>query len=261
MKPTPDEKNHLVTQIEGLCGTRPMFYLKFCSCEQFASDICNGNLYANTPEYFREQERRSGERGQGDQFELISVIESFNITMCDAESGNIILSSPKGTVKIRYKDDDSIPLVSFTGITLREMDFIEADEKHADCVFPFTDDEYERMEEKFGKYCVIIAAREIEQKIEQYCKTNNCDYIFDRIDYCSQSRIDRLQAFGGGTKERFLYKNEDLAYQREYRLAMALEMPLDHFIRIGKLDNAKVLEAKELKNMAFRIEYSCKEKK
>ena len=254
-----DEKDYLIDQIEKLCGKRPLFYLKFCSCEQFAKDVCSGKLYANTPAYFREQELRSGERGQGDAFELISLIETQRITMCDCETGDVIMIAPKGTLKVQFKDDDVVPMVCFVGIPLGEMEIIEADESHADFLFPFTEEEYILMEEKFGKYCVVISAREIENKIQKYCLSQNCDYVFDAIDYCPQNRIDRIQAFNVSAKERFLYKNEDLAYQREYRLALACEMPKDQFIRIEELNEATILQTSMLRNMKFTIHYTAHE--
>lgn len=39
----------------------------------------------------------------------------------------------------------------------------------------------------------------------------NCDYVFDKIEYCKRNRIDRLQAFNKSEKEIFLYKNSDLS--------------------------------------------------
>lgn len=56
-------------------------------------------------------------------------------------------------------------------------------------------------------------------------------------------------------KSVFYIKNKDLAYQREYRLAIAHEMPEDHFIDIGTLNNTKVLKSEQLKGMRFTIEY------
>lgn len=70
------------------------------------------------------------------------------------------------------------------------------------------------MQERFGKYCVIISGKELESKILNYCKTNEYDYIFDKVEYCNQNRINRIEAFRTGSKERFLYKNSDLEYQR-----------------------------------------------
>lgn len=119
-----EDRSKLVEQLESLAGRRPLFYLKFCSCEKFANDVCAGNLYANTPKYFREQEIKSGVRGQGDRFELISTIETQKITMCDIETGTVFLTAPKGTMRIQFKDDDVIPLVSFVGIPLSDMKLV-----------------------------------------------------------------------------------------------------------------------------------------
>lgn len=160
-----------------------------------------------------------------------------------------------GNAKLQFKDDDVVPLVCFVGIPLREMVLISADETHAVFQFPFTAEEYQVMSERFGEYCVIIGANELEQRIDNVCGADECDYVFDAVEYCKQNRIDRMQAFAEYSKKRFLYKNEDLKYQREYRLAVAIEMPVDHFIHFGKLDTAKVLPSSELRNMAFSIEY------
>ncbi len=64
-----------------------------------------------------------------------------------------------------------------------------------------------------------------------------------------------MQAFNTSSKERFLYKNSDLAYQREYRLVFAHEIPKDNFIRIGKLSNTTYMKSEQLKNMVFSIKY------
>ena len=251
-----EDRSKLVEQLESLAGRRPLFYLKFCSCEKFANDVCAGNLYANTPKYFREQEIKSGVRGQGDRFELISTTETQKITMCDIETGTVFLTAPKGTMRIQFKDDDVIPLVSFVGIPLSDMKLVYADENHADFVLPFSEEEYVSMKKNFGAYCVIINGREIESHIRKYAYSSNCEYIFDKIEYCHQQRIDRIQAFNKRDKERFLYKNSDLAYQREYRLAFGHKIPDDHFIRIGILENTKILRSEKLKDMYFSIGYT-----
>ena len=101
-----------------------------------------------------------------------------------------------------------------------------------------------------------INGREIESHIRKYAYSSNCEYIFDKIEYCHQQRIDRIQAFNKRDKERFLYKNSDLAYQREYRLAFGHKIPDDHFIRIGILENTKILRSEKLKDMYFSIGYT-----
>lgn len=250
-----EDKDYLIDQLENQMGTRPVFYLKFCSEEKFAQDVCNGDFYGNTAEYFRKKELESGERGQGDQFELILPIKTEKVSMFDYETGNLVAIFEGGNAKFQYKDDDTIPIVSFVGIPIREMKLIEADETQAVFQFPFNIEEYRTMKERFGTYCVVLSAKELEQRIEAICRKNECDYVFDAVEYCCQNRIDRMQSFVEGSKKRFLYKNEDLRYQREYRLAVAIEMPEDHYLHFGKLENAKTISADDLQNMAVSIEY------
>ncbi len=60
-----------IDEVVNQIGNTPIFYLKFTSQLNYAEDILRGELYANTPEFFRLQEEKSGERGQGDKNELI----------------------------------------------------------------------------------------------------------------------------------------------------------------------------------------------
>lgn len=185
----------------------------------------------------------------------MSIIEAQSIIMCDKETNEIVMTAPKGTFRFQFRDDDLVPMVSFVGMTLRNMKLVYADEKRADFLFPFTEEEYDSIVEKFGKFCVIVNGKELERHINCYCEENECDYIFDKVEYCEQNRLDRIQAFSKSEKERFLYKNKDLAYQREYRLVIAHEMPIDHFVRIGKLDNTKILETEDMREFKFSIGY------
>lgn len=160
-----EERIHLIDELKKLSGEKPMFYLKFCREKSFAEDVCNWRLYVNTPKFFREQELKSGERGQGDKYELLSIIEAQKIIVTDSETDNVILVASKGSLRTQFKDDDNIPIVSFVGIPLEDMILVDADENHADFAFPFTDDEYASMEKTFGKFVVLLNSKELEQHV------------------------------------------------------------------------------------------------
>lgn len=255
MSVSKEEKDYLIKEMDKLTNGRPLFYLKFCANEKFAQDICNGNLYSNTAEYFRQQEIESGERGQGDRFEAILSIKTEKITVYNRETGELWLTAPKGTFTVQFDSDKKIPIVSFVGIPFSEMNIIEADETHTSFTLPFTEDEYKSMTTKFGKYCVVISGKELENRISTIYNESGIDYIFDKIEYCDQNRIDRIQAFNKKAKERYLYKNSDLAYQREYRLAIGIEIPEDHFIRVGKFSSAQYIESDKLKDLYYNVNY------
>lgn len=233
-------------------------YLKFCRKEKFYQDVLNGDLYSNTAEWFRKKEIESGERGQGDRFELVLPFLSEKITLYDYETGNHFMDFYNANVHLRINDDDKLPIVCFVGIPLCDMNMLEYDENHALFSFPFTDKEYDEIENKFGEYCILINARELENKITTYCNANNCEFIFDRIIYCDENSFERMKAFASISPTRALFKNKDLAYQREYRLVLPVDVLEDNYIRIGKLKNAKCLNSSEIKNMVIRIDYTAK---
>lgn len=82
------------------------------------------------------------------------------------------------------------------------MNIIEADETHTSFTLPFTEDEYKSMTTKFGKYCVVISGKELENRISTIYNKSGINYIFDKIEYYDQNRIDRIQAFNKRAKER-----------------------------------------------------------
>ncbi len=250
-----EEIDSLISQIESLTSTRPLFYMKFCKEKAYAEDVMNGLLYANTPEYFREQEIKTGIRGQGDKNELTLSFVADNLNAYYQETGAPVFTLSNATVKINYNDDKQIPLISFVGIPLREMKFIDADESHAEFEFPFSEKEFNEMQTTFGTYCVIISARELEDKIKQACDSAEVEYLFDSVKYVVNNSLEKMQAFQKGQKERFLYKDKDFSYQREYRMAFAIEIPEDHYIHIEKLSNAKIIETSQLRNLRFSIGY------
>jgi len=251
----PEDKELLINQIETHVGERPLFYLKFCSKESYAIDVVNGNLYGNTPEFFRLLEQESGEQGQGDKFELLNIIETQNVIILDPDTKDVLFTAPSGQLKIEFATDKTIPIVSFVGISLRDMELFDFDYEHAEFRFPFTGEERKSIKDNFGDFCTIISARELEEKIKKYCNAVGAEYVFDKVIYCPQNTIQRIKSFNNGDKERFLYKNKAFEYQREYRLAIAIEIPNDHFIRLGKMDSAKVFATEEICNFGFSLKY------
>ena len=112
------------------------------------------------------------------------------------------------------------------------------------------------MEKKFGKYCVVIDGNELDEKLSKYRKKYGFDIMFDSVKYCVNNSLDRMQAFNKGIKERFFYKDNDLSYQREFRLVVDREIPDDHYIKIGKVSNATILNSEKLKTIKFTFYYS-----
>lgn len=206
-------------------------FLKFTSCEQFAKDIVSGKLYSNDVKHFRELERQSGIRGQGDLHELIYNIPHAQFKAFDPKTNEVIFESTiSSSAKAFHSCDDLVPLICFVGI--KESDLIVANDfnDRIEYKLPFTDDELAEMEAKFGKYCVFITPEALIKRLHELNK--KFAIRFEPIKYVVENDIKKATAHFEGKIERFFYKDDDLKYQREYRLCIYDEMPDNHVFNV-----------------------------
>lgn len=246
-------EDEIISEIEKMTGKEPLFYLKFCGEKQYADDVLEGRLFANTPKYYRELEISTGMRGQGDKNELTLVNDVFDIKFTSLETKELSFTLPKAVIHLSYKEDDNVPMVCFSGFSLSEMKAVKFDEKHIELALPFSDAEYDEMSSTFGSFCVIIGAHELRERIRQTYP--EIKYILGPVEYVSSASLSKAQAFANRAMERFLLKDEDLSYQREHRLVISIECPKDHYINVGRLHNAMAIRTDELRQLQLSIGY------
>lgn len=241
----------IIEHIESIVGKDPIFFLKFTSKITYAQDILKGKFYANTAEYFRNLEIKSGERGQGDKNELLQVMQTINVNFFDYDSKSLLFGIPTATTYLKYNDDENIPLVCFVGIPIRQMKIISQNKNEVIFKFPFTKNEYKKIEEKFGTYCVLIEGEMLLEKIQRHSTNNGIAYVFKNINYCSSNFCNKITSYITPSIDRFFYKDKDLSYQREYRLIFNTTVSEDHYIDLGPFgDKAKIIKSTELQGLA-----------
>ena len=254
------KRNITIDDIDYSIRNTPIFYLKFTSKKSYANDILDGNLYANTAKWFRDKELTSGEHGQGDKNELLYSMPLFSIQFTNPETGDLEFEIPQARGRISFDSDDNIPIVCFVGIPLNEMNILHSTPNDLVFSLPFSETEFLEISKIFGEYCVLIEAKALTEAIEKYCKENSCRYNLKNITYCASNYIDKAQAFAKGDIDRFFFKDEDYAYQREYRLIFDRNIPEDHYIRIGSLkEHAVILNSSELSklHLVLHLKTNC----
>ena len=174
-----DRDEKVIRQLEKRLGTGPIFLLKFCNCKRYAEDVCEGKLYAKTIEYFRKIEEQDGERGQGDKNEAVLTLRSNVIKFIENKTNREYKFYSKDDLKMKIKGDEKIPIVSFVGSTIRDMKIKDINNTNIILKFPFTNEEYQKMEEKFGKYCVMIWENEFQDRLNKNEVVTKCQYVID----------------------------------------------------------------------------------
>lgn len=259
MQLNENERVSLVEQLDSLFGHKPILYLKFTKESEYADELVNGIFYANTPEFYRKLEIETCERGQGDRYELMSVIDAYNVQFIGNETDDFNFTLPEARASLHFESDNTIPLICFTGITIKDMILVSANDSQAEFKLPYIDEDIDKMKVLFGEYCVFFDASELKKSIESYSIKNNIAFELKKIKYCHQQTIERLEAFAKGSVNRFYYKNEDLSYQNEYRLVFDMKIPENHKISIGDLEHhAKKIYCNDLSKNKFIINYELK---
>ena len=250
-------------------GEEPIFYLKFVSEEDYAKDILSGKLYANTPEYFRNKEIETRKRGQGDKNELKYTMPLIDLKFYDSDTKELQFEISKASGVVQYHGDDNTPMVCFVGIPMYQMKILDEDDDGIIIGFPFSETEYATMEEQFGRYCVLLSGYAL---LESFSELNSkVGWNFRKIQYVASNYLKKAESYFNPTIDRYFYKDDDLKYQREYRLILACEMPEDHYIKIkpfctehGRAKEACYFDSSILRNMRLYVNkqvFDCNSKK
>ena len=182
---THEEIQSLVSQLEGLSSSRPMFYMKFCKERKYAEDVLSGKLYANTPEYFRQQELKTGIRGQGDKNELTpEELKSTHICPhCRYQLGDHVKNVYGQLDNIETRIDDLLAEWTKTlldtisdPIVASQKEYLTADQKKAIDDFESSRELPKRVDDFFVKAItallqgfepVVIDTEDLLQKLEE----------------------------------------------------------------------------------------------
>lgn len=218
----------------------PVFFIKFCEKKEYAQDILQGRLYTNSAEYFRLAEIKSGKRGQGDKDELIYGFPFENLTCVDRSSKKEVFRVKVGHARLNWDSDNNKAMVSFIAFRRSQLDNVGEENGAELYSLQNYSQEFTSLSKQFGKYCVVMNATELVNRIENYCNDRNIGYRFGDVIYVSDHSEQQGRAFFEQDPDRFLYKNDFFKNQSECRLAMDIDVPEDHYINIGKLKKAQI---------------------
>lgn len=222
--------------------------LKFVSCKEHAEEFVSGRFYVNDVKFFRDLEKNTGVRGQGDANELTYNIPHAKFFAIDPKTNEVVFESTvNSSARVFHRSDDFIPLVCFVGIKASELVLVNETEDVYEYKFPFSNDELKKMEAKFGKYCIFISPEALINRLHELNK--RFAIKFEPIAYVDESDLSKAIAHFEGKIERFFFKDKDLSYQKEYRLCIYDDMPANHVFEVSPFSEkeAKYFESSFLK--------------
>jgi hypothetical protein len=94
---------------------KTMFILKFTK-KEYAESLQNGDVYMNNFKWFIEQEKNTGERGQGDALESSLNINKIEYTLLHQETNEIIYEGTAENLNMTFNDLIYQPVFSATSL-------------------------------------------------------------------------------------------------------------------------------------------------
>lgn len=252
-------------------SNNPFVLLKFCGTEKRANDVKNGDLFANPVKYFIDLEKKTGNRGQGDKNENHHTITASSGEVYDDNGHLIGYIEPNTDLEACYPQDMKIPIVCFMGFRLNEMIVSEDKQNSLIVTFPFTEAEIARLSEEFGSYCAVVSCKSLEKQLDIF-ETNNpigktIKVYHQMVDYYPANALERtIKFYMGmipGRKDELFVKDDDLTYQREYRVVFDAPLKSDKkgcSFPVGSPENAEVFDSIDIPKIRFTIPRDVYEK-
>ncbi|WP_077701970.1 hypothetical protein [Virgibacillus dokdonensis] len=195
--------------------------LKFSS-KKYLEDLSNGLLYMNQFKFFKEQEEKEGNQGQGDKNELALILNDVDWKLTPMESDNVILQGKASESVLRSDDDLQNHLYCATAITPDVLEVVSLDKETgiAKVKLVLPNEMVERAEKDFGDHVALINVGEFLERVDEAAKKKGVNVVTNIVRYEDQSinRSDRISAFNKGSLDLFFEKDNFFKYQNEYRL-------------------------------------------
>lgn len=223
---------------------------KFTGNKEWANDVCKGNLYMNTFKYYRDLEKSTGIKGQGDLKEGVLTVKPESMKLISNQNGNEIIFKPT-FMELKYTMDENVLVYCMRAITIKDFEILEFEQNenkvHVYMKLNFSNEYIEKIKSEFGEYVVLLNPRGFIDKVLDITVKNNIPVHFGNVKYRPSNDIDRAKDFVDFSPERFLYKDLDFEYQKEFRIAIYKEKVDDKFLKVGLLDGiAKRYRVEEL---------------
>lgn len=236
----------------------PIIFLKFTNNEEWANDILDGRLYMNTLKYFRDLENDMGIKGQGDKNEGVLTLRPESLKLIPQNGGKALELKPS-YARMKYNDDDDIYVYCMMDITMNDIEIVEFSQEnnkvHVTLKLKFQCSDIKNIREDFGSYAIIIYPGRFLEKVNKKCGEEQIPISYGMVKYREENDNERVDKFMEFSPERFLFKDLDFEYQKEYRLAIKRNTKNSNYFNIDSLrDLAYMVEVDESFNDKLKIE-------
>jgi len=203
---------------------QPLLFVKNFPEKQYKNDFIEGRIYANTFEYFVNEEKRNGQ-GRGDAYEGINTISDTHLRFYKSGTNELLMEAEAGVdgVKSKIKGTEKMHLLSMTGIfpDWFEIKSVNKDEKIVkyNCKLVIPKEYKENMKEEFGSEIVFFSANDFMDQLDNFGQKYNEKIMHGKVKYLDfrANPKERISAFIENRPDFYFQKDLIFEGQHEYR--------------------------------------------
>ncbi|MDR4887528.1 hypothetical protein RGU12_08130 [Fredinandcohnia sp. QZ13] len=225
--------------------------LKF-SDKKYLEDLSSGLLYMNQFKFFKEQEEKEGNRGQGDKNELALILNDVDWKLTPIGSDEVVLQGKASESVLRSDDDLQNHLYCATAITPDVLEVMSLNKKTgiAKVKLVLPDEMVEKAENEFGDHVALINVGKFFERVDEAANKKGVYIASNIVRYEDQSinRTERINAFNKGSLDLYFEKDIFFKYQNEYRLVAFGGEPSGPLqLELGDIsEDVSIIETKQL---------------
>ena len=201
---------------------KPLFFLKFANDLQRSESLQKGNLYMNTLRYFKELEKKTKEKGMGDENEGSMILSELNLKFYKHQTEELILEGKSSRSEIVIEEDLQKHLFCFYYLDFGSLEIIEETEGSVTTLLKFTENQKEELIRSFGKHVIVISCNDFIDNVRIAFEKENIEWTTGKVKYSDYSinYTDRIEDFIYDRNEKYFWKDKYFENQKEFRLVV-----------------------------------------
>ncbi|WP_062235742.1 hypothetical protein [Fictibacillus sp. FJAT-27399] len=224
--------------------------IAFFKFSPYIDSLIEGNLYMNNLQHYIDQEKKTGDRGQGDKLEASQVFSEIEFKMYDQETGELAFTGTSESMNLRIDGDEKKPVFCIFALTSDNLSMVEETDEFYITEMNFNDEEVEKMINEFGDQLAIIDPKNFIERVEKAFSEKGYGYVMSKVNYddYTVNNTKRLGSYRKNNNEIFFWKDKYFENQNEYRFVItSIETDEPITVNIGDIsDITTKYSAKEL---------------
>lgn len=209
---------------------------EFCCLIKFGSKenlikLQHGEIYMKNLKFYNDLEAEEGS-GKPDKYDGKWQMRNSKVYLKDPNTGELIASGYADSIVLSF-GYEKFPIYCFFGYDSRNFDSFEVDKEKNICKMytSFTEDQIEKLESGLGDYALIIKnPTEFLRRIDAAFKSQELEYVFQKVSYNMGNSVERAKSLHENEINIAFNKDENFAYQQEYRFLIINKAVEDHLI-------------------------------